>query len=161
MKVVIQKVASASVTVDSKIISSINKGLMLLVGISTEDTKDDVEKLANKVLKLKIFEELNEKADTKTEWLGKPWQKSIIDIKGQILSVSQFTLYATVKKGTKPDFHKAQKGELAIELYNEFLNLLKNGIGEENVKDGQFGAMMDVALVNEGPVTIVYDTKDK
>ncbi|CDK28477.1 unnamed protein product [Kuraishia capsulata CBS 1993] len=161
MRVVIQKVKSASVTVDDKVISQISKGLMLLVGISTEDTAEDVEKLASKVLKLRVFEDMSNPPETKTKWYGKPWQKSIVDIKGEILSVSQFTLYASIKKGTKPDFHKAQKGHLAVELYDEFLKKLKSAIGSENVKDGQFGEMMDVSLVNDGPVTIVWDTKDK
>lgn len=161
MKVVIQRVKQASVVVDGSVVSSINKGLCLLVGISTQDTKDDVAKAANKVLKLRLFEDNTQPAGTSTEWVGKPWMKSVCDLAdGKILSVSQFTLYANVKKGAKPDFHKAQKGQLAVELYNEFLDLLKQGVGADNVKDGQFGAMMDVSLVNDGPVTIVYDTND-
>ncbi|KAG0675445.1 D-tyrosyl-tRNA(Tyr) deacylase [Pichia californica] len=162
MKVVIQRVKSASVTVDNAIVSEIKKGLCLLVGISTDDTTDDVSKLASKILKLKLFEDTDQSAGTNTEWVGKPWMKSIVDINGEILSVSQFTLYANIKKGAKPDFHKAQKGQHAIELYNDFLSQLKSGMNNENsVKDGQFGAMMDVALVNDGPVTIVWDTKEK
>lgn len=162
MKVVIQKVKRASVTVDNKVISEIKKGLCLLVGISTDDTNEDVSKLASKILKLKLFEDIQQEAGTNTEWVGKPWMKNIVDINGEILSVSQFTLYANIKKGAKPDFHKAQKGQHAIELYNDFLSQLKNGMkSPESVKDGQFGAMMDVELVNDGPVTIVYDTKDK
>lgn len=133
---------------------------MLLVGISTQDTAEDVAKLSKKVLGLRLFEDLSNPPNTKTEWHGKPWAKSIIDIKGEILSVSQFTLYGTVYKGTKPDFHKAAKGEVAVELYNLFLSQLKLGLGADNVKDGEFGAMMDVALVNDGPVTIVWDTRD-
>ncbi|GMG19108.1 unnamed protein product [Ambrosiozyma monospora] len=160
MKVVIQRCKSASVTVNKAIISQIQRGYLLLVGISTQDTKEDVEKLANKLLKLRLFESTSEEASTKTEWLGKPWQNSIVDIKGEILSVSQFTLYANIKKGSKPDFHKSQKGHLAVELYEEFLKLLREGLGEKNVKDGEFGAMMDVALVNDGPVTIVWDTRE-
>ncbi|GMM30451.1 D-tyrosyl-tRNA(Tyr) deacylase [Martiniozyma asiatica (nom. inval.)] len=161
MKVVIQRVKSASVTVDNAIISQISRGLCLLVGISTDDTADDVTKLASKILKLKLFEDNTQPAETATKWEGKPWQNSIVDIKGEILSVSQFTLYANVKKGAKPDFRKAQKGETAIELYKQFLKELQDGLGEENVKDGQFGAMMDVGIVNDGPLTIIYDTKDK
>lgn len=162
MKVVIQKVKSASVTVDNVVVSSISKGLCLLVGITTDDTIEDVTKLASKILKLKLFEDMQQSAETTTEWVGKPWMKNIVDIKGEILSVSQFTLYANIKKGAKPDFHKAQKGPVAVELYNEFLNQLKKGMhDEDSVKDGQFGAMMDVAIINDGPVTIVYDTKDK
>ena len=162
MKVVIQRVKSASVIVDNKIISDIKKGLCLLVGISTEDTTEDVTKLASKILKLKLFEDKQQEAGTNTEWVGKPWMKSIVDINGEILSVSQFTLYANIKKGAKPDFHKAQKGQHAIELYNDFLSQLRTGMNNDNsVKDGEFGAMMDVSIVNDGPVTIVWDTKDK
>lgn len=159
MKIVIQRVKQASVIVNEKTISSIGKGLCLLVGISTEDTLVDVEKAAAKILKLKLFEDTQQEAGTSTEWVGKPWMKSVVDIQGEILSVSQFTLYGTVKKGAKPDFHKAQKGHLSVELYNTFLQLLAKGMPQEgNIKDGQFGAMMDVSLVNDGPVTIVYET---
>ncbi|KAG7691603.1 hypothetical protein KL911_005244 [Ogataea haglerorum] len=161
MKVVIQRVKQASVTVNKEVISQINKGLMLLVGISTEDSKEDVEKLANKVLRLKLFEDVGVDANTKTEWVGKPWQKSVVDIKGEILSVSQFTLYGNIQKGAKPDFHRAQKGHVAQEMYEMFLGLLRAAMGEDRVKDGQFGAMMDVAIINDGPVTIVWDTRDK
>lgn len=161
MKVVLQKVSQASVTVDNQVISLINKGLLLLVGITTDDTAEDVAKLSSKILKLRVFEDLSNPPETKTAWHGKPWSKSVIDISGEILSVSQFTLYGTVKKGSKPDFHKAQKGELAKELYDLFLAQLREGLGEEKVKDGQFGAMMDVALTNDGPVTLVWDTKEK
>ncbi|ODV86214.1 hypothetical protein CANARDRAFT_196376 [[Candida] arabinofermentans NRRL YB-2248] len=161
MKVVIQKCKQASVTVSNEVVSKIGKGLMLLVGISTEDTKDDVEKLASKVLKLRLFEDFSGEAETKTEWAGKPWQKTVVEAQGEILSVSQFTLYANIKKGAKPDFHRAQKGHLAIELYELFLKLLRDGIGETKVQDGRFGNLMEVALVNDGPTTIVYDTKDK
>ncbi|KAI5905860.1 D-aminoacyl-tRNA deacylase [Candida parapsilosis] len=158
--VVVQKVKNASVTVDDKLISSIGKGLMVLVGISTSDTKDDVLKLSKKLLSLRVFEDMTQPAETTTKWYGKPWSKSVVDIQGEILSVSQFTLYGTVKKGTKPDFHKAAKGEGAKELYNILLEELRKGLGQEKVRDGEFGAMMDVALVNDGPVTIVWDTQE-
>lgn len=160
MRVVIQKVKNASVTVDEKVISSIGKGLMILVGISTTDTEEDISRLSKKLLSLRVFEDMTQSANTTTKFTGKPWAKSIIDIQGEILSVSQFTLYGTIKKGTKPDFHRAAKGHHAIELYQELLNQLKAGLGEDKVKDGEFGAMMDVALVNDGPVTIVWDTQD-
>ncbi|CAD1809561.1 D-tyrosyl-tRNA(Tyr) deacylase [Candida parapsilosis] len=160
MRVVVQKVKNASVTVDDKLISSIGKGLMVLVGISTSDTKDDVLKLSKKLLSLRVFEDMTQPAETTTKWYGKPWSKSVVDIQGEILSVSQFTLYGTVKKGTKPDFHKAAKGEGAKELYNILLEELRKGLGQEKVRDGEFGAMMDVALVNDGPVTIVWDTQE-
>lgn len=133
---------------------------MILVGISTKDTMEDVNRLSKKILSLRVFEDLSQPPETATKWYGKPWAKSVIDIQGEILSVSQFTLYGTIKKGTKPDFHKAAKGHHAVELYEAFLEELRKGLGEEKVKDGEFGAMMDVALVNDGPVTIVWDTLD-
>lgn len=134
---------------------------MLLVGISNADTMEDVSKLLKKVLSLRIFEDVSLEAGTNTEWAGKPWSKNIKDAGGEFLCVSQFTLYGTIKKGTKPDFHKAAKGETAILLYNEFLKNLREGMGDDSkVKDGEFGAMMDVSLVNDGPVTIVWDTND-
>ncbi|QPG73134.1 hypothetical protein FOA43_000440 [Brettanomyces nanus] len=161
MKVVIQRVKEASVTVENEVISQIKRGLLLFVGICNEDTEEDVSKLANKVLRLRVFEDSKEDAGTNTKWVGKPWAKSVTDLNGEILSVSQFTLYGSIKKGTKPDFHKAKKGELAQVLYESFLKELRNGLGQEKVKDGQFGAMMEVSLVNDGPVTIVWDTRDK
>lgn len=122
----------------------------MLVGISTEDTLVDVEKLSNKVLNIRVFGD----ADNSL------WKKNIKDAQGEILSVSQFTLMAKTKKGTKPDFHMAQKGHLAKELYEQFLKLLSEGLGQDRVQDGEFGAMMSCSLSNEGPVTIVLDTKD-
>lgn len=121
---------------------------MLLVGISIDDSMAEVEKLSKKVLNLRIFED-----DSKNLW-----KKNIKEVNGEILSVSQFTLMARTKKGTKPDFHLAQKGHIAKELYEEFLKLLRNDLGEEKVKDGEFGAMMSCSLTNEGPVTIILDT---
>lgn len=123
---------------------------MLLVGISIDDTIEDIKKLSNKVLTLRLYE--NE--DTQTMW-----RNNIKDAKGEILSVSQFTLYARTKKGTKPDFHLAQKGEIAQNLYNEFLKQLRDVMGEDKVKDGQFGAMMSCGLTNEGPITIILDSQ--
>lgn len=153
MKIVLQKVSQASVTVNNEIISKINKGYMLLVGISTEDSIEDINKLSNKVLTLRLFE--NPKNDEEF------WKTNIKDIDGgQILSVSQFTLLARTKKGTKPDFHMAAKGHIAIDLYNHFLNNLRKELGDDNVKDGQFGAMMSCQLTNEGPVTIILDSKN-
>lgn len=111
---------------------------MVLVGISTTDTKDDADKLSSKLATIRLFEDETEKF----------WKKSVKDINGEILSVSQFTLMAKTKKGTKPDFHMAQKTDLAQELYNYFLEKLGSAIGNEKVKDGKFGAMMDVKLEN-------------
>lgn len=124
---------------------------MLLVGISIDDTIEDIKKLSNKVLTLRLYD--NEETQTM-------WRQNIQDAKGEILSVSQFTLYARTKKGTKPDFHLAQKGEIAQTLYNEFLKQLRDKLGEENVKDGQFGAMMSCGLTNEGPITIILDSQN-
>lgn len=162
MRVVIQKVKSASVTVDNGVISSIGRGLMILVGISTLDTADDVSRLVKKVASLRLFEDMSNPPPDQSKWYGKPWSKSLAqDNELSVLSISQFTLYGTIKKGTKPDFHRAAKGVDANSLYQEFLSQLRRELGDENrVKDGQFGAMMDVALVNEGPVTIVWDTQD-
>lgn len=135
---------------------------MLLVGITTNDTSEDVAKLSKKLLGLRVFEDLSNPPDTKTKWEGKPWAKSLTDCPDyKVLSVSQFTLYGTLKKGTKPDFHKAAKGHHAVELYNEFLETMRKGLGDETrVLDGQFGAMMDVQLINDGPVTLIWDTQD-
>ncbi|EDO16958.1 hypothetical protein Kpol_1041p16 [Vanderwaltozyma polyspora DSM 70294] len=150
MKIVLQKVSQASVVVESKVISSIKHGYMLLVGISTEDSLEDVEKLSKKVLALRMFDDGNEYG----------WKRNIKDVNGEILAVSQFTLLARTKKGTKPDFHMAQKGPIAKELYDTFLKLLRNDLGNDKVQDGQFGAMMSCSLTNEGPVTIILDTKE-
>lgn len=126
---------------------------MLLVGISTEDTSEDVAKLSNKVLTLRLYESPEDPSQF--------WKRNIQDAQGDILSVSQFTLYAKTKKGTKPDFHNAQKGPVAQGLYDEFLQLLRKGLGsDERVKDGKFGAMMSCGLTNEGPVTILLDSKN-
>ncbi|CAH6723285.1 D-aminoacyl-tRNA deacylase [[Candida] jaroonii] len=154
MKIVIQKVKSASVTVNHQLISSITKGLMVLVGISTSDTPEDITKMSKKLLNLRIFEDLAIEDD---RYSGKPWSKSIKDLGLEVLCVSQFTLYGTVTKGTKPDFHKAEKGPIAREKYEEFLSQLRVELGDK-VKDGKFGEMMEVSLVNDGPVTIVYET---
>ncbi|CAD6607491.1 BJ4_G0043980.mRNA.1.CDS.1 [Saccharomyces cerevisiae] len=148
MKIVLQKVSQASVVVDSKVISSIKHGYMLLVGISIDDSMAEIDKLSKKVLSLRIFEDESRNL----------WKKNIKEANGEILSVSQFTLMAKTKKGTKPDFHLAQKGHIAKELYEEFLKLLRSDLGEEKVKDGEFGAMMSCSLTNEGPVTIILDS---
>lgn len=135
---------------------------MVLVGISTKDTIEDVSKMSKKLVSLRLFEDVDESTSSNTEkYTGKPWAKSVLDDESlSILSVSQFTLYGNIKKGTKPDFHEAQKGPVAKELYDTFLLQLRGYIGESRVKDGQFGEMMEVSIVNDGPVTIVWDTKD-
>lgn len=135
---------------------------MVLVGITTTDTHEDVSRLAKKIAGLRLFEDLSSPPPDSQKWYGKPWSKSLLaDLDLCVLSISQFTLYATVKKGTKPDFHKAAKGPEAKVLYEAFLGRLRAELGaEERVKDGVFGEMMEVLLVNDGPVTIVWDTKE-
>lgn len=162
MRVVIQKVKRASVSVDNTIVSSINRGLMILVGVSTADTSDDVKKLVKKVAGLRLFEDFSNPPPDISKWYGKPWSQSLAnDHELRVLSISQFTLYGTIKKGTKPDFHKAAKGPDAVKLYQEFLAGLRRELGsDDRVQDGRFGEMMEVDLVNDGPVTIVWDTND-
>ncbi|AGO10304.1 AaceriABL152Wp [[Ashbya] aceris (nom. inval.)] len=150
MRVVIQRVSQASVVVENRLVSSIKTGYMLLVGISADDTIAEVEKSARKVAAIRLFPD-----DSDGQW-----KKCIKDIGGEVLSVSQFTLMARTKKGTKPDFHEAQKGHLAKELYDRFLELLRHELGEQQVQDGEFGAMMSCSLTNEGPVTIILDTNE-
>lgn len=148
MRVVLQRVKSASVTVDNKIIGQIDKGYMLLVGFTHDDSIDDMDYVARKVANSRLFTDENGKMNL-----------SISDVQGSILSVSQFTLYASTKNGNRPGFGAAQKPELAKENYHYFNEKLRSyGI---EVQTGQFGADMDVALVNDGPVTIIYDTKNK
>lgn len=129
---------------------SIKDGYMLLVGITTEDTMADVEKLSRTVVNMRICPDEHDTL----------WKKNIKDANGEILSISQFTLCARTKKGTKPDFHKAQKGHIAKELYDNFLKLLRDSIGAEKVHDGEFGAMMSCSLTNEGPITLILDSKE-
>ncbi|CDH08280.1 probable D-tyrosyl-tRNA(Tyr) deacylase [Zygosaccharomyces bailii ISA1307] len=111
---------------------------------------EDVERLSNKVLTIRVF------GDDDASF----WKKNIKEANGEILSVSQFTLMARTKKGTKPDLHMSQKGHLAKELYEKFLSLLRQGLGQDKVQDGEFGAMMSCSLTNEGPITIILDTKN-
>ena len=147
MKLVIQRVKYASCTVDNKVTGKCDKGYMILVGIGIDDTKEIVSKLATKVSKLRIFEDENEKMNL-----------SIHDVGGSVLSISQFTLYADSSKGNRPSFVNAKNGEAAKELYLYFNECLKN----ENlhVEEGIFGADMKVELLNDGPVTIILDSKE-
>lgn len=153
MRAVIQRVKRASVSVDSQIISQIDQGLLVLVGICPEDTEEDCRQVAKKVTSLKLWPNAEDSQ----------WKSNVGGIGGKVLCVSQFTLYGRVNKGSKPDFHAAAKGDQAIPLYE----LVKQLIAEQmpnkdaDVADGQFGAMMDVELVNDGPVTIQIDTKSK
>jgi len=149
MRAVVQRVASASVTVDGKVISSISRGLMVLVGIGTDDTSSDVDVLSNKILTLRVFSDAS----------GAMWKHSVKDVEGQVLCVSQFTLLANTSKGSKPDFHRAMSTEASRQLYGVFLDRMKALYVPDRIKDGQFGAMMDVSLTNEGPVTFTLDSR--
>lgn len=148
MKAVIQRAKNASVTVDEKVIGAIDNGFVVLLGVTHEDTIEDVNYIANKIVNLRVFEDEEGKMNL-----------SLIDINGGILSISQFTLYADTRKGRRPSFTQAAKPEYANELYMKFNKELSDkGI---HVETGEFGAMMDVSLTNEGPVTIIIDSKEK
>jgi len=149
MKVVIQRVNSSSVQIDQKIKSEVERGLLVLVGICEDDKKNDVEWLVNKILNLRIF---NDKDGIMND--------SLIDIKGEILIISQFTLMALTKKGNRPSYINSASHQVAIPLYEYFIKMFKERINDR-VKTGVFGADMKVKLVNNGPVTIVIDTKNK
>ncbi|EER37793.1 peptidyl-prolyl cis-trans isomerase [Histoplasma capsulatum H143] len=148
MKAVLQRVTSASVTVDKTLISSIGRGLLVFAAVGPDDTQKDAESLAAKVLKLKIW----------PDEAGGTWKKSVQDIQGEVLCVSQFTLLAQIKKGNRPDFHHAADATKAKELYDHFYNKVGELYSVERVKNGVFQAMMEVGLVNDGPVTIQIDT---
>lgn len=162
MRVVIQKVKRASVTVDGAIVSSIDRGLLLLVGVSQVDALTDVSRLVKKIASLRVFEDFSNPPPEQSKWDGKPWSKSLKDDSDlRVLSVSQFTLYGDITKGTKPDLHKAAKGPKALEHYQEFLSGLRKELGgEDRVLDGRFGEKMEVESVNDGPVTLVWETND-
>ncbi|CAH0058806.1 unnamed protein product [Clonostachys solani] len=144
MKAIIQRVLSASVTVDQEVISSIGKGVLVFAAVAPGDTEKEITTIANKVLKMKLWD----------DEAGGKWKKNVMDIEGEVLCVSQFTLLARTKKGTKPDFHGAMSPDEAIPLYNSLVQKLGAGYNPERVKDGKFQAMMQVALVNDGPVTL-------
>ena len=145
MKALVQKVKSSSVSVDGKVVNSIGKGLNVLLGVHNEDTNEDAIKLAKKVLNLRIFEDENGVMN-----------KSILDEGGEILSISQFTLQADTKKGNRPSYINAMRGEDAIKLYELFNEELNKEI---KTYPGVFGADMEVQIVNDGPTTIILDTK--
>ena len=149
MRAVIQRVSFASVKVDDKTIGKIGLGLLVLLGIEADDTSIDVSWMAKKICGLRVF------SDTK----GK-MNLDVNAVNGELLIVSQFTLHASTKKGTRPSFIKAARPEKAIPLYNEFIKECQNITGSK-VETGEFGAMMDVELINDGPVTIIIDTRNK
>ena len=147
MRVILQRVKYASVTVDNQLINKIDEGFLLLVGVKVNEKKEDVEKIARKITGLRIFEDENHKLN-----------RALKDVNGEILSISQFTLYADLKKGNRPSFVDAAGREEAIKFYEYFNELLKmNGI---NVKTGVFGADMKIELLNDGPVTIILDSEN-
>ncbi|SNB33248.1 D-aminoacyl-tRNA deacylase [Flavobacterium psychrophilum] len=149
MKVVIQRVSQASVTIDSKIVAKIQKGLLILAGIEDSDNQEDINWLSSKIINLRIFEDKNEVMNL-----------SVKDINGEIIVVSQFTLQALTKKGNRPSYIKASKPEIAIPLYQSFVSQLETELGKK-VQTGIFGADMKVSLINDGPVTIIIDSKNK
>jgi len=149
MRAVIQRVSEASVTVEGEKISEIGSGLLILLGVEEEDTQEDILWLSAKIGRLRIFADATGVMN-----------KSIKDIDGEAIVVSQFTLYASTRKGNRPSYMKAAKPEIAIPLYEEFVKQLKSEIGK-NIGTGLFGADMKVSLLNDGPVTIIIDTKNK
>lgn len=149
MKIVVQRVSEASVAIEGKIVSQIKKGLLILVGIESEDSKEDVEWLVNKAVNLRIFNDENDVMNT-----------SLIDVDGEVIVVSQFTLQASTKKGNRPSYLKAAKHEISIPLYEFFVSQLEQKLGKK-VGTGEFGADMKVSLINDGPVTIIIDSKNR
>ena len=149
MRTVIQRVQQASVTIDGNVKSSIGNGFLLLLGIEATDTSEDVDWLVKKVAALRVFDDDNGVMN-----------RSIIDVKGEALVVSQFTLYASYKKGNRPSWFRAASHEISVPLYEEFCSKLSAALGKE-VGTGEFGADMKVELLNDGPVTICMDTKNK
>ena len=149
MKVVLQRVASASVTVEDKIVGEIQKGIVALVGIEDADTQEDIDWLVTKITQLRIFGDDNGVMNLSVE-----------EVNGDVLVVSQFTLHAATKKGNRPSYIKAARPEVAIPMYEKFVNTLENKLGKK-VPTGIFGADMKVALLNDGPVTIIMDSKNK
>lgn len=149
MKVVIQRVAEASVTVDHAVVAKIQKGLLVLVGIEDADNQEDIEWLAGKIVNLRIFGDENDVMNL-----------SVKEVNGEIIVVSQFTLHALTKKGNRPSYIKASKPEIAIPLYEKFVQQLEKE-SVKKVQTGIFGADMKVSLLNDGPVTIVMDSKIK
>ena len=149
MRVVIQLVKQASVAVEGKLISEIKKGYLILLGIIEEDAQEDINWLAAKIARLRIFSDEDGAMNN-----------SIIEANGDVIVVSQFTLQAKTKKGNRPSFIKAARPEIAIPLYEKFIIQLENELSKK-VQTGKFGAMMDVALINDGPVAILIDSKQK
>jgi D-tyrosyl-tRNA(Tyr) deacylase len=149
MKAVIQRVSHASVAIDNQIVANIQQGLLVLVGFEDSDNQEDINWLTAKIANLRVFEDENQVMNL-----------SLKDINGEMLIVSQFTLHALTKKGNRPSYIKASKPEIAIPLYESFIAQMETELGKK-VQTGQFGADMKVALLNDGPVTLIIDTKNK
>ncbi|MBA9073817.1 D-tyrosyl-tRNA(Tyr) deacylase [Flavobacterium gossypii] len=149
MKAVIQRVSHASVTIEGKKVSEIQNGLLVLLGIEDADAKEDIEWLSGKIANLRIFGDAEGVMNL-----------SVKDVAGDIIVVSQFTLHASTKKGNRPSYIKASKPDIAIPLYESFVRQMEADLGKK-IQTGEFGADMKVALLNDGPVTIIFDTKNK
>lgn len=149
MKAVIQRVSHSSVTIHQKVVAQISEGLLVLIGIEDADNQEDINWLTSKIANLRIFGDENNIMNL-----------SLKDINGEIIVVSQFTLHALTKKGNRPSYIKASKPEIAIPLYESFIKQMESELGKK-VQTGEFGADMKVSLVNDGPVTILIDTKNK
>ncbi|MEM7146200.1 MAG: D-aminoacyl-tRNA deacylase [Verrucomicrobiota bacterium] len=150
MRVVMQRVSEGRVTVEGRVTGEIGEGYVILLGIEKRDEEEDVDWLVRKIVGMRIFGD--------EEGL---MNRSLVDVGGSVLVVSQFTLHARVKKGTRPSFEKAARPEQAVPLYERFLEAMRGEMGEGRVASGEFGAMMAVALVNDGPVTIVMDSRER
>jgi len=149
MKAVIQRVSSCTVTIDNKVVADIQKGLLVLVGIEDADNKEDINWINSKIANLRIFADENGVMNL-----------SLKEVNGDMIIVSQFTLHASTKKGNRPSYLKVSKPEVAIPLYEAFITQMETELGKK-VQTGKFGADMKVALINDGPVTIIIDTKNK
>lgn len=146
MRAVVQRVTSSSVSVDGKVIGAIGKGFNVLIGIAKDDTLDDLNYIKDKIVNLRVFQDENDKMNL-----------SLLDVQGEILAISQFTLYGDCRKGRRPNFMEALGGDEAVKLYDEFVKMLKStGL---KVETGEFGADMKVEIHNDGPVTILLDSK--
>ena len=149
MKAVIQRVKNASVSIGKEVKTSIERGLLILLGIEENDSNTDIEWLCSKIVRLRIFGDSNGLMNL-----------SVLDVNGEMLVVSQFTLHASTRKGNRPSFIRAAKPEIAIPLYNQFIKFLEYNSGKK-IKTGEFGAHMEISLINDGPVTIIIDSKIK
>lgn len=149
MKAVIQRVSSANVTIDGQVFNKIEAGLLVLLGIEDTDEHSDIDWLVNKIAALRVFDDENGVMN-----------RSVEEVNGDVMVISQFTLHASTRKGNRPSYIKAAKPEVSIPLYEEFVSVMTTRLGKET-KTGQFGADMKVGLVNDGPVTIIIDTKNK